>query len=208
MEAEKQGVDPGVRLHGRLLAGDVTAPAEIAELYLPTLVRNLRQRYASIYDTHLIETAVHDALINYFHRPDQYDPEKTTLERYLSMSSRFDLLNLIDKNKPKSNIVELDAKKSEYLVEKPEELSVEDRVFILSSPIWDRLREIAPDPIDQELIMLMMENVRSTEVFAAVLGIEELPQEEQAKIVKRHKDRLKKRIQRNISRAELLNDES
>lgn len=42
----------------------------------------------------------------------------------------------------------------------------------------------------------MLEEVRDTDQYARVLGIEKLPVGEQRDVVKRRKDRLKKRIER------------
>jgi hypothetical protein len=47
----------------------------------------------------------------------------------------------------------------------------------------------------------MMEGERRTRVYADVLEISDLPPKEQAQVVKRHKDRVKKTLQRNISRS-------
>jgi hypothetical protein len=47
---------------------------------------------------------------------------------------------------------------------------------------------------------MMMEGIRETELFAATLGISHLSVEEQRTLVKQHKDRLKKTIQRHYKR--------
>jgi hypothetical protein len=46
----------------------------------------------------------------------------------------------------------------------------------------------------------MMDGVRETAAYAAVLGLHHRPLHEQEKIVKRHKDRLKKMLQREWRR--------
>jgi hypothetical protein len=48
----------------------------------------------------------------------------------------------------------------------------------------------------------MMDGERRTEVFAALLGIQQLDKAKQAKIVQRHKDRLKKTARRELERHE------
>ena len=47
---------------------------------------------------------------------------------------------------------------------------------------------------DRRLIELLGAGTRSTSAYAEVLGISHLPREAQTKEVKRHKDRLKKRL--------------
>jgi RNA polymerase sigma-70 factor (ECF subfamily) len=49
---------------------------------------------------------------------------------------------------------------------------------------------------DREVVWLMFEHERRTSVFASVLGIEDLPELEQRREVKRVKDRLKARLKR------------
>ncbi len=51
---------------------------------------------------------------------------------------------------------------------------------------------------DRKLVELMMDGVRETSAFAAVLGIVHLSDKDQRKAVKQHKDRLKKAIQRAV----------
>ncbi len=195
-------------LHESLLAGDVTAPAEIAEAYLPPLIEYMRTRFPSV-DPALVETAADDAILSYLQRPQQYDPEKMSLDRYLRMSARYDLRNQIETRRRwemasgESRVVELDAPAPEHEIEDTNALSVEAQVGILTSPVWPRLQTLLQDPIDMEIVLLLMEGVRETSEYAAVLGITHLLPEEQAREVKRHKDRLKKQLRRQIPRSEL-----
>jgi hypothetical protein len=55
---------------------------------------------------------------------------------------------------------------------------------------------VTPDPVDQQLIDLMIKGERRTEAFAKVLGIVDMEVIQQRKIVKQRKDRLKKRLTR------------
>jgi hypothetical protein len=76
-------------------------------------------------------------------------------------------------------------------------------VLARASPVWRRISDLLPDPTDQEIVLLMMEGIRETSAYADVLGISDYSVEEQAAIVKRHKDRLKKKLERHIKRSEL-----
>jgi hypothetical protein len=160
-------------------------------------------------DPHLVDTAVEDALLSYFKRPEQYDPAKLRLEGYLYMSARGDLLNLLKQQEKDSRqvglaeVVELGDSDTEHGVEVQDELDMETFVLNRTSPVWERLSQILPDSTDQEIVLLMMEGVRETSVYADVLGISDHAPEEQFIIVKRHKDRVKKRLQRNLNRTEL-----
>ena len=52
------------------------------------------------------------------------------------------------------------------------------------------------DPRDRRLLQLLRAGERKTAVYAEVLGIQDRDAMEQRKIVKQHKDRLKKQLER------------
>lgn len=199
----------GNELHQRLLDGDPTAPARIAETFLPLTISLLTKRFSSLSDPHLVGTAVEDALLNYFTRPEQYDPSRSSLVSYLRMAANGDLLNLLKQSQKESArlvstySVELSDQGEEHEVELPDDFDLESWVFNQNSPVWDWLPRFIPDPVDQEIVLLMLNGVRETEIYADVLGLSSLSLADQAKEVKRHKDRLKKKFQRNIDRSEL-----
>jgi len=58
------------------------------------------------------------------------------------------------------------------------------------------VREALPDERDRHAVLLMMEEERSTEAFAEVWELGNLPTNEQAAEVKRNKDRVKARLRR------------
>jgi hypothetical protein len=215
--SEEGWVDPlkamGRVLHQRLLDGDITAAAEIAELFMPVVIDKLGRGYPSLDDPHLIDTAVEEALVSYFERPEQYDPAKLDLAGYLRMSADGDLRNLLKKEKriqsqqSLSEYVELSDDDTEHEAEVPDDFNLEALVFSHCSPVWQRLSDLLPDPVDQEIVLLMMEGERKTSVYADVLGISSRPSEEQAQVVKRHKDRIKKTLQRNVNRTEVSENE-
>jgi RNA polymerase sigma-70 factor (ECF subfamily) len=211
MEGDPIPPEIGANLHRRLVAGDVTAPAEVAELFLPELVHSLRGRFPSLHDPDLVDLAVEDAVLSYLRRPEQFDPAKATLWRYLRMSARGDLLNLLVQSNADlamlsgPGVVELDSTRTEYEVEELG-LPVEDQVSMALSPIWQTLEELFDDLADREVVLLMMEGVRSTAEFAQVLGANDLPREEQERVVKRNKDRVKKALLRRLDRARLKED--
>jgi hypothetical protein len=199
----------GFTLHQLLLDGHPTAPAQIAENFMPWMIEQLGYRYPNLPDPHLIDTAAADALINYFGRPNQYDPARGSLAIYLRMAASGDLLNLLKRNRKKTSsqrlgqIVELDDPTVEHEVEIEDEFDLEAWVLSQQSPVWEWLPQLLPDPIDQEILSLMLEGVHETEVYVEVLGLSAGPTDEQAASVKRSKDRLRKKLQRNLKRSEL-----
>ena len=193
-------------LHRRLQGGDITASAEIAELLLPLVVRSLQRRYPSLHDPHLAETAADDAVLSYLRRPEQFDPSQLPLDRYLVMSARGDLLNLLRKDRSKGpvEIVELDHPDREYEADiRDESLGAEEQVLMQESPVWPMLAQLLPNPADREMALLILENVRDTTEYARILGIGGRVTEEQEAEVKRHKDRIKKVLRRHIRPSDL-----
>lgn len=204
-----------LNLHARMLTGDVVAPSEVAELVLPVLTERLSKRHSAIFDPDLIDTAVTDALLNYFAHPDRYNPEESSLIGYLLMSANGDLLNLLKPKRVERTSIQLDEdvelrdRYAEIPIESSvgvDDLNVEDAVVARLSPVDSRIRELFSDPRDQELIAMMMDGIRETEEYAKVLGIDHLNYSEQQDIVKKHKDRIKKMITRKIDPKELADD--
>lgn len=199
----------GYALHQLLLEGDVTAPARIAEAFMPPVLARLRTRYSRLPDPDLVDTAVEDAFVNYLSHPQQYDPDKGSLVAYLRMAANGDLLNLLKRTRKEvdhlssGRVVELDDQNAEHEVDIADDFNLEGFILDQNSPVWDWLPGLVPDPLDQELLFLMLEGVRETEAYAQVLGLTGHPVEEQAAQVKRRKDRLKKKLQRNIDRSQL-----
>jgi hypothetical protein len=190
----------GALLHNNLLAGDPTAPAQIAEAYLPLLVARLARMFPHLPDPAFVEDAVHTALINYFGNPQSYNPQKLSLLSYLLMAARGDLLNLIDREQHRYtkrqiplDVVELGTVDSEHWIDKEADPANRD---LDPDEFEARLAGVLPDPRDRAIAHLMMDDVRSTMEYAYVLEAANLPLPEQRALVKRHKDRIIKRLQR------------
>jgi hypothetical protein len=211
MHSAHEREDPGLSLHQRLVAGDLTASAELAELYLPILTDRLERIFPHVDDAHSLDTAVEDAILNYIEKPSQYNPEKLKLESYLVMSAKWDLINILASQKKDffvnlAEIVELIDDEMEHGIELIDPQDVEEIVLNRLSLTWKKIQSLLPDLVDQEITLALMEGIRKTEVYAEILNIGELTIEEQRKIVKRNKDRIKKILTRHINPAELKND--
>jgi DNA-directed RNA polymerase specialized sigma24 family protein len=204
--AEKSLREIGETLHRRLLnQSDSSVTASISELFFPLLVKSLKASFHYFSDAHIIETVAEDTLINYLTSPEKFDPAKRSLIGYLYMDAYWDVKNLIEKPK---KVVELYPHSSEYEVNavkidnNPEQVLLERETQLQgeNSDLVRITRSVIADPVDREVLELMMEGVRETQRFAEVLKLEELPPEKQASIVKKHKDRIKKSIQRALKR--------
>jgi hypothetical protein len=184
-------------IHERLLAADVTAPAELAKVLLGPLLQKLTKKFPQLRDLDILYDAVTDALMSYIKRPVQFDPTKRTLMGFLLMAAEGDLLNALAKEKRRRQKeipledVELGGAAGNSAVEEgnPE-----------TGPGRERLRQELPrifgDPKDLVMVELIIAGERGTGAFVEVLKLQHLPVEQQRREVKRHKDRIKKRLER------------
>jgi RNA polymerase sigma-70 factor, ECF subfamily len=184
-------------IHERLLAGDVTAPAELAETLLEPLLNRLTKKYPQLPDPDLLPEAVIDSLMSYIKRPVQFDPDKRSLLGFLSMAAEGDLLNALAKDKRRRQKetsledVELEVVGGNYRLEGTITETDPEK-----NPVLQILPRIFGDPKDLHAVELMLAGERTTEAFAKVLELQHLPLDQQRREVKRHKDRLKKRLKR------------
>ncbi|HAY22661.1 MAG TPA: hypothetical protein DCY27_10955 [Desulfobacterales bacterium] len=184
-------------IHKRLLAEDVTAPAELAEFLLESLLQRLTQKYPKLSDPDLLHDAVTDALMSYIKHPAQFDPTRRTLIGFLCMAAEGDLRNALSKEKRRRQkefsleAVELGAAAGNSEVEaKNSETKLE------REKLRQALPRIFEDPTDLAMVELIISGERTTAAFVEVLQLRHLTLEQQRREVKRHKDRLKKRLER------------
>ncbi len=193
------------RLHQRLLSGSSsTITSEIAAEFLQLVAKSLTRAFPYVSDPHLIETAVEDALLFYFDHPAQFDLARSSLFTYLRMRAKGYLLNSLGREKSsqdREKVVELAGSETVYELEAQDERDAEDALIERESDteIMQKLGEIVTDPTDFRVLTLMLEGVRETSAFAAVLGLTDRSLAEQAKLVKQCKDRLKKAVQRKMT---------
>ena len=197
-------------LHQRLVEGDPLAPSELVETFIEKLMCRVRAKAQTTNDDFLVCDAVTDALLAYAQQPTKYNPAKSGLLTYLTMSAYGDYLNMLARERrrvkrevPLEN-VEHRLNVGNNLIE---DLLIEDvldtvmeREGILTFEERNRLlqqvSERFPDIQDRRLLNLMLQGERKTAVYSAVLGIQNSDKIEQRQIVKRHKDRLSKRLKR------------
>ena len=196
----------GEQLHTQLLAG--TSPvvtSKIAEVFMPMVSRSLGKRFNNLHDSQLIDSSVIDALMDYFNNPERFDPARASLYTYLCLRGKKFLLDTLAQQKSRldiEKIVEVHSAESVYKDEVDQEtLLVQHEV---NTQTMEQLSKVLRDPVDFKIVLLMMDGVRHTSCYADLLGISDLQVDEQTKIVKRSKDRLKKIIQRNYKREKRL----
>jgi DNA-directed RNA polymerase specialized sigma24 family protein len=184
-------------LHLRLMAGDPLAPEECFRSFLPLLVDRLARNFRSYnLDDHDIESAATDALFAYTRTPHKYDPSRASLTSYLYMAAKGDLLNIMQRNKTQLRGAQ-SLESVEHLLHNGK-MSVEEMAVQRADAerALDSVLTQITDPVDRQFLRLMLEGERHTDAYARVLGIENLPDYEKKATVKRNKDRISKRLER------------
>jgi RNA polymerase sigma-70 factor (ECF subfamily) len=185
-------------IQARLLRGDPTAPLELAEEALPELEQYLRSHFPTFRDESLFSESAADAIMAHVKAPDAFVRDKRSLLGYLKMSAKGDFLNAWDRQRRLRKLrkeislssVELGlSRRKEHKTTKGAEPDHEREAAAL-------IRSLFPNPTDLKIAVLIAEGERSTSTFAKILGIADLHVSEQRKIVKRHKDRIKKMLER------------
>jgi RNA polymerase sigma-70 factor, ECF subfamily len=190
-------------LHQRLLDGDRTVATELVPLLLPHLQQRLARLRASVDDPDEVTSQIGLAIAHYLNDPERFDPSRGDLVTYLSVVARGDVLNELDARRrrrvhevPSSRLVELDPPDRNPTVEETA-LDAVDPVDIAPETAVSALQALSDlGEEDRKMLELMADRVRATSAYAAVLGISHLPDELQRTAVKRHKDRLQKRLER------------
>jgi RNA polymerase sigma-70 factor (ECF subfamily) len=195
-------------LHRRLVERDPTASADLIGTFLDPLISLLVERNSSRVPEELCIEAAEDALMDLAKSPASFDPARgKRLGGYLRMSAQRDLQNKLRKEgrhrrrRISLDDVELPLLAGKYLAvdddpSRPLELEEESSRarHQVVAPARDGLTEGESRALD-----LLLQGERKTTMFAEALGIEHLPASEQRADVKRVKDKLKKRIQRQRS---------
>ena len=197
------------RLHARLLDGDPTASLDLVEGHGPRLLTQLQRKWPRT-PRELCEEAVLESLFGYLRAPRSYDPARGTLGRYLFWGAHRDLQNLLAREARQRPPGTASLDRVELAGEGRNETLGERTADPRSDPgRWldevdpALLAEIAaalPDERDRRVLDLIVARERRTEVFAALLGLDALPLPEQRRAVKRDKDRVLKRVQRQLKR--------
>ncbi|HLG40901.1 MAG TPA: hypothetical protein VI461_14575 [Chitinophagaceae bacterium] len=198
-------VDNGKELHQLILKQDDIALSKLFDLYSESIARKLKGWYRKVakMDVALIYEAVSEAFLGYFHNPLTFNPNISSLHRFLEVAAERDLKNiLVRENK------HMEAQKAPNDVELHElfwnsistDIKKPDEKLVFSEAMELVEKELATyfeTETDIRLAKLVIAGERETEIYSAVLEIEELDIEEQRAEVKRNKDRIKKVLKRN-----------
>lgn len=191
-------------IHQRVVNKDPTAFAILSEKYLSVVTNHLKRKNPKIarVDRELIYDTVIDSFVKYLDTPQKFNPSLKGLLGFLIMDTQFDLQNEWTKRVKRS-------RKTKELVENPN--SVRNNTNTLSDSqdphsqlveseaqarVNDLIERVFKDPVDRELASMVLSSIKKTKDYAIALGIEHLPIKEQRQQIKRHKDRIKKQLER------------
>ena len=187
--------DEVAALFHRLCGGDPVARSDFIVAVLDPLAGHLR-RWRRDADEHACLTAAEDAVLALVRNPAIFDPAKCALIGFLCMSAKRDLLNALKKearhhvNREPAERVELAADGGNTSADERA-----DDLPSLDDP--DLAAEVASFTAPERAAFeLMRAREKATAAFVVALDIGHLSADEQARGVKRAKDRIIKRLQR------------
>lgn len=186
-------------IYGALLSGEPTAPRDLVNACVGPLFGIIRHRFP-VLPAEAQQDAVHDALLALIADPTRYRPEKGSVLNYLAQVAAhkaLDQLRALRRRQPESAVggaVELDRASANNPSRTDVEFEVQSRM--VDAEVEALVREILPDDRDRRVWEMGLDGRTPTQEYAAALDLVHLPPEEQAREVKRHRDRIWKRIQR------------
>lgn len=186
-----------LRLHASLVEGSPTASAEIAEILYEWLMGRLHAAVAYASTDDVADVAA-DVLVRYFANPERFRPERGKgLAGFLLMDARGDLLNLLDSSRQRQAPTPLPDAVADQLEDRNIGAMTQERMLErLPAQLDKRVLALLPNPLDRGILELMMDGVRDTDAYAALMGLGERSTEVQAREVKRAKDRIRARLKR------------
>jgi len=192
-------------LYLRLIAGEPDASSDLIELLLDPLTAARHRKFPGLPDPNLVVDKVIDTLFRFVQQPDRFQPERGDLRGYLYMDALGDIRNAWQKERRR---VIREIPFDPVAHDMPDGNSdIEDTILRKLAPaglpdgrdaaaIISQLRADISDARDWDVVTLMALGERSTSSYASVLQITGLPLDEQRRIVKQAKDRLRLRLKR------------
>jgi len=186
-------------LRERFHNDDMTAREELTRLLLPRLVSHLARRRTDLDDA-VIQEAAEDALLAYFRRPSDYDPQRSPLESFLRLAA---LNNLRDAMRRIRRRLLHEISVGDDLPDR----SASDPALSYG---WRDLRAVwraAHTDNERAFLRARLRGERRVQALADLLGVAGRPRLEQRAEVNRVWTRRKLRIRRSLGKREEVKDE-
>ena len=183
------------RLHADVRAGDPTAWSRTFTTLLDPLIDALGFKWPSLCGTERLRDFAIDSIMSYLQAPDHYDPSKSSLLTYLRIDAHGDLLNEHDRMK---RALDAEERVAVEVADEQRKGAIDEYSSDREPPpmTFAQIRDAFPDERDRRAVLLLIADERSTEMFAEVWDVADLPADEQFAAVKRNKDRVKARLRR------------
>lgn len=180
-------------LHQRLLERDPLAYFDVFPMYMERIAKKLEELR---YDVDVARDAALDTVLAYREKPERYDPRKVHLFTYIMGVARH---KAVDRWRSVQAQGHREKKQAdvELLRRTPKDPVEQMETYVRVRQLMDLLEEEgALNEQDQAMFRLFLMGEGSTEELAKVLRLPPMSREDQQLEVKRHRDRLMKRLGR------------
>ncbi|MFP2924245.1 sigma factor [Pyxidicoccus sp. 3LG] len=180
-----------VELHERVLQKDPVAHADVFKAFMDPILRILQEEDRCSGDD-ANDSAI-DALFAYLGAPQRYDRSRARLSTYLIHAAK---RRAMDRRRSREA---RDRREREFAV--TTDIQARNPKDVLDAAVEarravDLLETIRMGPRELLFLKLILQGESSTAKLAEVLGKSDLPEAEQRREVKRHRDRLMKMLER------------
>lgn len=185
-----------IELHNLTIHGDEIAFSKLFSLYSENIFTSLKKLYPVVArkDDAIIMEAVSDGFFGYYRNPSTFNPEVSTLNKFLHLACERDLINILDKEERKIKKMRFVEVEDDFWNRKIREEENPESILLQKENEQtenQELKRVLKNDVDVELAKLIQNGERKTVMFSRVLKIETLSFVEQQKIVKQNKDRIK-----------------
>lgn len=180
-------------LHQRLLEHDPLAYCDVFPMYMERIAKKLEELG---YDVDVARDAALDTVLAYREKPERYDSRKVHLFTYVMGVARH---KAVDRWRSVQAQVQREKKQGdvELLRRTPKDPVEQMETYVRVRQLMDLLEEGgALNEREQAILRLFLLGEGSTEEMAKVLRLPPMSKEDQQQEVKRHRDRLMKRLGR------------
>jgi RNA polymerase sigma-70 factor (ECF subfamily) len=190
--------------HRRILArGDPVAFVQLTEWLYFSLVQDVQQHAGWNADPILVEEAAGQALLDYRDAPARYDPDRTSLRSYLTMAAYRDFQTA--QTKEQRILAHQISLFDPALQETTGDAALMEPAEIIISQaqaeeVLQFIAEAFPDSAERRIATLILNGVRAPEPYAQILGVGNVPREEQIEAIAMVRYRIIKRLRRRVGR--------
>jgi RNA polymerase sigma-70 factor (ECF subfamily) len=178
-------------LHERVLRRESVASVDVFRVFMDPIVAALNRKRGRPPDD--VYDSVIDVLVSYLRNPERFIAQKGRLSTYLTQAAKKRVQDRHRSAEARRRREQEFGGAFELRTMSPKEaleIHVEARLAV------GRLEHSKLPERDRALLKLVLQGERSTRVMAKAIGMDSLPEDDLKREVKRHRDRLMKRLAR------------